>query len=179
MGQLAVLLKGAGAEIHGAVGRRVGVALLNQGPDHVQHTADLLRGQGMDGGGLYIHGSHILLALLDIALGNGIRVHALLDGLLNDLVVHVREIGHVLNLVTLVLKIAAHGVKHDHGPGVSNVDEIVHRGSAHVHLHNPRSQRNKLFFPSAQRVKYFHTLTLLGFYISAPSFFWQPPQPPV
>ena len=45
VGQLPVLLKGCGAEIDGSVLGHVGVPLVDQGLDHIQHAADLLGGQ--------------------------------------------------------------------------------------------------------------------------------------
>ena len=151
VGQLAVILELLHAVVDGAVLRPVGVPLLDQGLDHLQHAADLLRGQGMGGGGLHIHGRHVLLALRDVALGNRVGVHPLLDGFLDDLVVHVGKIGHVIYLVALVLKVPAHRVKHD-------------RGAADVHLHLSRLQGHKLVFSSGQCIINFHNVLLFSLF---------------
>ena len=45
--------------------------------------------------------------LLDIALGDGVEVHTLLVGLVDDLVVNVGKVLHELDLITAVLEVTA------------------------------------------------------------------------
>ena len=89
----------------------------------------------MGGGRLYIHHLHILLALGNIALGDFLSGDALLDSLFDDLVVHVREVGHVIYLIALILHVSAHGIKDNHGSGVADMDKVVNGGTAYIHFH--------------------------------------------
>ena len=150
VGQLAVLSKRAGPEIHGAVLRHIGMALVDQGLDHLQHAADLLGRLGMGGGLLHVHGRHILPALRNVALGHCIRVHPFLDGLFDDLVVHIGKVGDKIHLISLILKIPPHRVEHQHGAGVADVDVVVYGGAAYVHLHFPWGQGDKFFLGPGQ-----------------------------
>ena len=161
MGQLSVFLKGTCPEVHGPVPGHIGVVLVDKGLYHLQHAADFLGCLRMDRGRLYIHGCHVLFALLNVPAGHSVSVHTFLNCLFYDFVIHIREIGYIAHVVTLILKIPAYRVKYNHGPGVSYMDEIIHRRAADVHLDLPRGQRNEFLFFSAQCVKYLHTLILL------------------
>ena len=109
------------------------MAFFNQLRDHVDHPADLLRGLRMCGRRLYVHGSHVFFAFFDIAGSNFLRRYALFLRRLYDLVIHIRKIGDIVHLESLVLQIAAERVKHDHRPGIADMDQVVHRRPAHVH----------------------------------------------
>ena len=89
----------------------------------------------MYGSRLYVHHFHILFALGNIALGNGLGVHALLDGLLDNLVVYICEIGNIVDVIAFVLKIPSDCIKNDHRSCISNVDKIVYGRTAHIHLY--------------------------------------------
>ena len=66
MGQLSVFLKRTGPEVHGPVPCHIGVIFVDKGLYHLQHAADFLGCLGMDGSRLYIHGCHVLFALLNV-----------------------------------------------------------------------------------------------------------------
>ena len=91
----------------------------------------------MGGGRPHVHARHILLALCDITLGDHIRVHALLYGLLDDLIIHVRKIRDKVHFIAFILKIPPHRVKYDHGTGIPDMDQVIHRRAAHIDLHPP------------------------------------------
>ena len=160
MGQLSVILEFSHPVINGAVCRRVSIALFDQGADHIQHAADLLCGQGILCGGHDIHCLHILSAFGNIPLGDRICVHALLDGLFNDLVVHVSKVGYKIHLIALILKISADRIEYDHGTGVSDMDQVIDRGAADIHFYFSRLHRNELFFSSGKGIIDFHGLLL-------------------
>ena len=70
----------------------------------------------------HIHPFHILLAFLNIALGNHIGFYVLLQCLFNNLIIHIREIGNKIHLIPFIFKITANRVKNNHRTGISNVD---------------------------------------------------------
>ena len=146
VGELAVPFKASGPEVYSSVLGRIGMALFDQGVYHLQHAVNLLRRLGMRGGRPYVHCLHIFFALFNIPLGNHGGIHSLLQRLFDNLVVHVRKVGDEVDLVTLVLHIAPYGVKHDHGAGVSDMDQIVDRGPADIHLYLSLLKRDEFFF---------------------------------
>ena len=113
----------------------------------------------MCGGRLYIHISHILFALFDVALGDFFRRYTLLDGFCNDLVIHIREIGYIVYFISLVLHISSHCVEDDHGSGISDVDKIVYGRTAHIHFYFSFLQRNEVFFSLCQGIVNLHVST--------------------
>ena len=138
MGQLSVALEGLGAEVNGTVCCHVSMALVDKGLDHLQHTLNLLGCLWMGGSRFHVHVGHVLLALGNVAFGNGLCVYAFLDGLLDDLVIYVGEIGNVVDIVAFVFKVAAHGIENDHRARVSDMDEVVHSRAAYIHLYLSR-----------------------------------------
>ena len=156
VGQLAVIPERIGPEIHRPVKSRIGIPFINQGLYHLKHTGNLLRCLRMCGGRLHIHTFHILFALFDITAGDHLRLHALLNRLLDDLIVHIGKIGHIIDLIAFIFKISPHRIKHDHRPGIPDMDVIVNSRAAYIHLHLSRLQRHKFLFPSAQCVENFH-----------------------
>ena len=145
MGELPILRKFPGAVVHGAV-LFIGKALVDQRPDHLDHAADLLCGKGMHRGRPYIHPLHVLFALLNVAVGNLLCRYPFFQRLLDDLVIHIGKIGHKIHIIPFILKIPAHRIEYDHGPGVSDVDKIIDGGPAHVHPDLIRFQRDELLF---------------------------------
>ena len=138
MGQLSVALEGLGAEVNGTVCCHVSMALVDKGLDHLQHALNLLGCLRMGGSRFYVHVSHIFFALCDVALGNGVCIYPFLDGFLDDLVIHVGEVGNVINIVAFILKVAANRIKNDHRTRVSDMDEVVHSRAAYIHLYLSR-----------------------------------------
>ena len=123
--------------------------LVDQCLDHIQHAADLLGSLRVLGSGLDIHSLHVLFALCDIALGDHAGLHTLFIGLLDDLVIHVCEVGYIVYFVTLVFHVTAHRIKYDHGAGIADVDQVVYGRSADIHFYLSRLQGLKFFFSLA------------------------------
>ena len=109
---------------------------------------------------LHIHPFHILLTFCDVSLRNFLRRNAFFNCFLNDLVIHIRKIGNVIDIVSLIFKISSYGVKYDHRSCISDMNKIIHGRTADIHFHFPRLQRYKFFFSSCQCVKYFHVSSL-------------------
>ena len=107
MAQLAVLRERLGAEVNVAVGCNVSVAILDQALNNID---DGIHGFGRTrvyGRLFYAKTLCINEILLDIALGDGVEVHTLLVGLVDDLVVNVGKVLHELDLITAVLEVTA------------------------------------------------------------------------
>ena len=146
VGQLAVFLKFPCAEIHGPICRRVSVTLFNQGGNHFQHPANLLRCQGMGSGRLYVHGSHVFLALRNITLGNFLGSNPFFHGFFDDFIIYIGEIRHKIHFIAFVFHVTPYRVKDNHGPCIPNMDKIVYGRPAHIHFYFPFLQRDKFLF---------------------------------
>ena len=146
MGKLPVILELPRAVVNRAVLHRVGIAFFDQRFDHRDHPVDLLGCLRMRRRRLHVEGCHILFAFFDIALADlGCR-KSLLVCLFDDLVIHVRKVGNVVDVVSLVLHVTPEGVKHDHRTRVADVDQIVDRRPADIHGQFLLPDRLKLFF---------------------------------
>ena len=91
VGKLAVILELPGAVVNRSV-LLIGIAFIDQCPDHVHHAADLLRCQGILCRRFDVHGIHVFFAFLDVAFGDHLCGRAFLDRLFDDLIIHIREI---------------------------------------------------------------------------------------
>ena len=156
MGELAVPFKFPRAVVDRPVFRYISIPLVDQLPDHLDHAVDLFRRLGVRRGRLDVEAGHVLLALVDVSLGDHAGINALFHCLFDDLVVHIREVGHIVHLVSLVFKIAPYRVKNDHGPSVPDVDQVVDGGTAYIHADLPGLYRDELFFASGHRVENLH-----------------------
>ena len=144
------------------------MAALDQAADHIQHPADFLCSERILRGRLHIHPFHVFLAFFDITLGNGIGIHSLFNGLLDDLIVHIGKVGNKIHLVALVFKIPSDRIKHDHRPRISYMNEVVYRRSADIHLDLSRFQRHKFFLLPRQCIKNFHSSLLFDYFPQQP-----------
>ena len=154
-GELAVAREASRAEVDRAV-LLIGVALLDQIGDHFDHAVNLLCRERMSGRRADVQAFHVLPALLDISLRNDICSHAFLDSRLDDLVIDVCEIGDVVDLIALVLKIPADGVEDDHGSRISDMNEVVNGRAADVHAYLAGLDRDKFFFVHGECIEDFH-----------------------
>ena len=167
MRQLPVIFKLPGPEIHRSI-LLVCKSLLDQRADHIKHPFNLLSRKRMGRGRLDIHSFHILLTFCNISCRNLIGRHALFICLLNNLIIHICKIGHVIYIVALVFKISAHRVKYDHRSCISNVDKIVNRRSADIHLNLSFLHRNKFFFSLRHRIIQLHLFSPSSSPLSVP-----------
>ena len=146
MGELAVARKTSRLKVNGTVLRHIGVSLVDQRLDHLDHAADLTGCLWVGCGWLHMQRLHVLFALRDVAFRNHRRIVSLLVGLLDDLVIHICKIGHIIDFIPPVLHITAHSVKHNHGSCISDMNQVVNRRSAHIHADLSLLNRHKLLF---------------------------------
>ena len=114
----------------------------------------------MDSGGTHAQSFDIGPVLFDIPLGDSLIIGAFLVGLVDDFVINVSEVLNETHLIAPELQIAAQHVKDAEGTGVSDMDEVVHGGTAGVHLHLSLLMRDKFFLLPGQGVEYFHRYLL-------------------
>ena len=86
----------------------------------------------------FLHGSALFLALLD------------------ELVVNIRDIGHIDNLVAAVFQIAAQGIEDDERAGIADVDIVVDGGAADIDAVFTGHLRHKFLFLTGQGVEDLH-----------------------
>ena len=145
MGKLAVIR----VLIHGKIDRSVvyniGIAFIDQRADHIDHALNFLRSLRMRRRGAHVQIRHILLAFLNVTLGNNRSVHAFLICLLNDFVVYVGEVRYVVHFVPFILEVTAHRVEHDHRSRVADMNQVVNRRTADIHADLARRNRLELF----------------------------------
>ena len=134
MGKFSVFMEILHTEVNGSIDL-IGKSFVDQGLDHLDHTIDFLGCQRMGGGRHHIHICHIFLAFFDVAGGDFLCAYAFFYGFGNDLIIHISEIGYIVDFIAFVLQIAADRVKDDHGSGVADVDKVVYGRSAHIHFY--------------------------------------------
>ena len=100
----------------------------------------------MCGSRLHIHGLHVLFAFRNVTLGNDGGIHALRNGLFDNLIVHIGKIGHKIHLVAFMLHVPSYRVKNNHRTGVSDMNKIIYGRSAYVHFDLPLLKGDKVFF---------------------------------
>ena len=146
MRKLSIFFKAPRLKINGSVLRRIGISFFQKGAYHLEHPFDFLRRLRMDRRRFYIQGFHVFFALFDIALGDHGGLHAFLFCFFDDLIVHIRKIGNIIDLPALVLHISSDRIKYDHRPGIADMDQVIDRRSAHIHAHLSRLMWFELFF---------------------------------
>ena len=159
-GQLAVAHVLLGVKVHVAV-HLVGVALVLQGFHQMDDFADVLRGPGMHRGGTDAQGLGVLIVFLNEPVAQLLHGDAFLVGALDHLVVDVGEVLHEGDFIAPVLKVPPQHVKGDEGPGVADVEIIVHRGAAGVNAHLAGMQGHEFFLFSCCAVVNLHFISLL------------------
>ena len=165
MGELAVLFEFVGAEVHISVDG-VGVALFLQPGNHGDNLVNVLRGQGVDVSGPDVEALGVLLVLLHIPAGNRQVIRALFIGLVDDLVVDVREVLHIGHLIAPVLQIAAEHIKDADGTGVADVNIVVHRRAASIDFQLARLHGHQFFLLTGHGVVNFHdSFSFNGFFL--------------
>ena len=123
----------ADREVDVAVAGRIGVTLLDEAGDHLDHGLDLLRGARTD---IRVEDAHAV-HLLDEGVGELARdvlgSAALFVGALDDLVVHVGQVLGEGDLVALVHEVAADNVEGQERAAVADMDLVIDGGAADVH----------------------------------------------
>ena len=155
--QLAVLGVALDAEVDVAVLCDVGVAALDEVFHDVEDLLDVLGSAGLDGGLFAVQTGGILEVLGLEALGDFLHGSTLLLALLDELVVDVGDVGDIDDLVAAVLKVTAQGIEDDERAGVADVDIVVDGGAADVDAVLARHLRHELFLLAGQGVEDLHS----------------------
>ncbi len=144
--KLAVIGVFGDAEIDVPVFGRVGEALVDQPLDHGLDLVHRLGGTRVGGGRQHVQVFQVLAVGLDVAFGQRLRIHALLVGPVDDLIVHIREVHDVTHVVAAVFQVAPDHVEDDRRHGVPDVRVGIDGRTAHVHLDHVRFERLEFFF---------------------------------
>ena len=160
LGKLAVLGELAGAVIDITV-HLVRVTLVDQILDELDDVRDRLGDFRMHGRRCDVERLRVLVVLLDIFLADFRRGHAFLSRLVDDLVVHVGEVLDEVDLLAAVLEVLAHRVEDDERARVADVEIVIDRRAADVHVDDTFLLRDEFFFSSCQCVIDLHILLLL------------------
>ena len=83
------------------------------------------------------------------------KAFAVFISALNDFVVDIGDIAHVLQLIAEKTQIARHDVKGDEGTSMADMTEIVNGNTTHVHADFPGMDRFKFLFLARQCIKNF------------------------
>ena len=133
----------------------IGIALVNQGLDHVDDFRHVFRNAGVFVGPADMELVHDFEIRGDIAVGNRIPRDAFAVGSVDDLVVNVGEVLDVRDFITEVFQVALDDVPGDERTGVAHVGMVVRRDAADVHLDLARRNGDEGFFLTSQCVIYF------------------------
>ena len=150
MAQLAIPPRSGDSKIHVPAGG-VCVPVCDKRADDLDDVRNFLGDPGVDPGPLDVEGLHARHELLDVPFRQLPRIYAFLLRPLDDLVVHVGEILHVVYLVPKVLKVAPQNVEDHVAHGVSQMAWSIGCDAAHVYLYLIPGG-NELLLLSGQRV---------------------------
>ncbi len=131
--QLAVVGEALGIEQHMAFGG-IGRSAFDQLAEHDQHLTDMGGGARLERRAQHAERIHVLMIDGGELVGDGRDVHALVDGGLVYLVVHVGDVAGI-DHVGLAIEPPQHAkqhVEHHSGPGIADMGEVVDRGSADI-----------------------------------------------
>ena len=144
-GQLPIAGEGAHGKVYVPIVRGVGVPLIDEGLDQVDDLLDMLRGPGVAGGPFHPQGVRVHVVFPDVAVCDLLDGAALLIGLADELIVDVGEILNEFHLVAPVLQIPAQGIEHHEGPGIADMEVIIHRRAAYIHADLPGLEGDERF----------------------------------
>ena len=116
----------------------------------------------MNRSSFYIEGSRILIILFDVFFADFRSSYAFLFGSVYYLIVHVGEVLNKFHLVASVFQILSQCVKNYKGSGVPDMEKIINRRPADIHLNLSFLYGNEFLFSSGKGIIYFHPLFLLS-----------------
>ncbi len=145
LGKFQVLVKG----IYGKVDITIcciGMAVLDQTLDNGNDVIDMFRCLGLQGRAQHPQPVHILIKGGNVAISNSAVVGPFLNGPVDDLVVDIGVIADVGHLIPGKLQVAVDHIKHDTGPGMADVAEVIDRNPADIHPHLAGDTGDEQFF---------------------------------
>ena len=104
----------------------------------------------------------ILVVFLDIFFGDLRRSNAFLLRTFDDLVIDIGKVLHEFYLVAVVFQIFSERVEYNEGSRVADVEIVVDRRSADIHLDLAFFDRHELLFFSRQSIINLHSRFLLS-----------------
>src|SRR5437660_880394 len=131
----------------------VRVPLRNQRLNHCNDVRDMLCSLWFDIGLNNSEAPHVLLVGDKILLCNFCRGFPFLRGAVDDLIVDVRKVSHVLHSVPAEPQVVPYDIKDERATRMAQVRIIVDRHSACIHPDSLRFQRLEDFLPAGQRVE--------------------------
>lgn len=117
--ELAVIRKFAHPVVDITIVCRVGKAFFNQRFNHCYDIADMPRGTRLVTWRQDVEASFVLMHGIDHTLGQRGDTFTILIGTLENLIVDIGNIAHVINVITTFTQIACDHVKGDHDAGVT------------------------------------------------------------
>ena len=133
MRQFAVIAETSCLKIDGSVFRHISVSVFQKRFYHLLHPVDFLGCLRMNRRRFYIQGFHILFTLFNITLGNNGRLHTLFLRFFDDFIIHIREIGHIIDLPALVFHISSDRIEYNHRSCISDMNQVIDRRSAYIY----------------------------------------------
>ena len=138
--QRAISGKAGDPEVHIAL-RDVRVPVLQQSTDHRDHVADVLGRPWIVLGSLCPQGRHVLEERAQVGLDVVANRRAGVHGLVEDPVVDVSDVHHMVHAVTADLQVTAQKVVKEERPQVADMREVPHRRTACIHAGVSRLER--------------------------------------
>ncbi len=138
-----------------AVIRHIGMAFGDQLLGNLDDLRNMMRRARLAVGTQNIQGVKILVHFGDHPIDQRDKAFAVFISALNDFVVDIGDIAHVLQLIAEKTQITRHNVKRDEGTPMADVTEIVNGNTTHVHADFPGMDRFKFLFLARQCIKNF------------------------
>ena len=138
-------MESLGVVVHVAVVGGIGKALCLKLLDDVDDLRDVLGGLRVDGRALDAQRIGVLIVLGDEALAQFLDGDAFLVGAADHLIVDIGEVLNELDLIALVLKVAAKRVEHDERARIADVEIVVDGRAAGIDAHLARLNRDEFF----------------------------------
>ena len=155
MGQVAVIRKRADPKIHRSIVSSVGVAFFHKSRNHRDHSLDVdrLRGfrkmiRALDAKGIQVVEEGLLEGRGEIRQRQARRTATP-----DRLVVHIGEVHRAIDPVASEFQMPLEQIFKNISPEVSDMGEIVNRGTAGVETHHPRLARSEVLDLAGQRVE--------------------------
>ncbi|VGO98743.1 hypothetical protein SB00610_00516 [Klebsiella quasipneumoniae subsp. similipneumoniae] len=138
-----------------AVIRHIGMAFGDQLLGNLDDLRNMMRRARLAVGTQNIQSVKILVHFGDHPIDQRDKAFAVFISALNDFVVDIGDIAHVLQLIAEKTQITRHNVKRDEGTPMADVTEIVNGNTTHVHADFPGMDRFKFLFLARQCIKNF------------------------
>ena len=88
--------------------------------------------------------------LADEALGQGLAGFVILGGTLDDLVIHIGDVAHKIDLIAQIAQVTHHHIETDKGAAMADMTEIVDGYATDIHAHLARMDGFEFFFLACQ-----------------------------